>query len=73
MINYNNLTLPQLFDLLAKKTKRLSEFIAQRQFKNEDYLDCRDEIREIQKTIGQKQKDCGDVSKMNSDGFNIAI
>jgi hypothetical protein len=73
MINYNNLTISQLLDLLAKKTKQLSEFIAHRQFKNEEYLECRSEITKIQKTIEQKQKDSGDVSKMNTGGFNIAI
>ena len=75
MINYNNLLLPELLDLLAIKTKRLSEFIANRQFEGEEYTGCRNEIREIQLAILEKQKNAEPptISGLNSDRFNIAI
>ena len=63
MITYDNLTLTELFDLLAKKTDRLSELIANHQFQNEEYLECSHAIKEIQDAIQQKQKLSGQSSK----------
>lgn len=76
MTTYETLTLPELYDLLAKETKRLSELIANRQFQSDEYLKCSNAIKKIQKIIHQKQESSGSSNKniqRDSYGFNLGF
>jgi len=56
-MNYTDLPLHELIDLLPTKTKRMLGLMSNGQFQqSKEYLECRKDIEEIQKIILQKKK-----------------